>query len=121
MRDEDLAPGARSRHPRHGRITDAISQVLIDERGPMQARGVHARVEALLGEPVRWSSVEATLAGSLKGPAPRLIRVARGRYRVPATAQSSVAGPSDAIDARFAAKAAVSHRWDEAAPARPLR
>lgn len=67
-------------HPRHGRIIDTISQLLIAERRPMQARDVHARVEALLGEPVRWSSVKATLAGNLTGPAPRFVRVARGRY-----------------------------------------
>jgi hypothetical protein len=46
----------------------------------MQARDVHARVEALLGEPVRRSSVKATLAGNLKGLDPRFVRVARGRY-----------------------------------------
>ncbi len=49
----------------------------------MHARDVYARVEALLGAPVRWSSVKATLAGHLKGPAPRFVRVARGRYGVP--------------------------------------
>jgi hypothetical protein len=49
----------------------------------MQARDVHARVEMLLGEPVRWASVNATLAGSLDGAAPRFVRVARGRYGVP--------------------------------------
>jgi hypothetical protein len=70
-------------HPRQGRIIDAISQVLIEEGDPMQAREVHARVETLLGEPVRWSSVKATLAGNLKGPDPRFVRVARGRYGVP--------------------------------------
>ncbi len=70
-------------HPRQGRLIDAISRVLIDERDPMQARDVHARVEALLGEPVRWASVKATLAGNLTGPAPRFLRVARGRYSVP--------------------------------------
>jgi hypothetical protein len=48
----------------------------------MQARDVHAQVERLLGEPVRWASVKATLAGNLEGPAPRFVRVARGRYGV---------------------------------------
>ena len=72
------APGTA--HPQRGRIIDAICQVLADDRDPMQARDVHARVETLLGEPVRWSSVKATLAGNLKGPAPRFVRVARGRY-----------------------------------------
>jgi hypothetical protein len=87
------APGGalRAAHPRQGRIIDAISQVLADERDPMQARAVHARVETLLGEPVRWSSVKATLAGNLDGPAPRFVRVARGRYGVPSPAPASAA------------------------------
>ena len=66
----------------NGRIIDAISRVLNEEREPMHARAVHARVEALLGESVRWASVKATLAGNLAGPQPRFVRVARGRYRV---------------------------------------
>jgi hypothetical protein len=70
-------------HPRQGRIIDAIAQVLSDHGDPMQARDVHAQVETLLGEPVRWASVKATLAGNLKGPAPRFVRVARGRYGIP--------------------------------------
>jgi hypothetical protein len=57
----------------------------------MQARDVHAHVETLLGEPVRWASVKATLAGNLKGPTARFVRVARGRYGVPSLAQTSVA------------------------------
>jgi hypothetical protein len=82
------APGTRGKafgaaHPRQGRIIDAISQVLSQEGDPMQARDVHANVERLLGEPVRWSSVKATLAGNIEGPRPRFLRVARGRYRVP--------------------------------------
>jgi len=79
------APGGAlaAAHPRQGRIIDAISQVLNEEREPMQARNVHARIEALLGESVRWASVKATLAGNLTGPEPRFVRVARGRYGVP--------------------------------------
>lgn len=79
------APGGAlsAAHPRHGRIIDAISRVLNEEREPMHARAVHARVEALLGESVRWASVKATLAGNLAGPQPRFVRVARGRYRAP--------------------------------------
>jgi hypothetical protein len=72
-------------HPRRGRIIDAISRVLSDERDPLQARDVYARVETLLDEPVRWATVKATLAGNLDGPAPRFVRVARGRYGVPPT------------------------------------
>ncbi len=74
---------ARANHPRQGRIIDAIAQVLSDESDPMQARDVHAAVQTLLGEPVRWASVKATLAGNLEGPAPRFVRVARGRYGIP--------------------------------------
>ena len=70
-------------HPRQGRIIEAISQVLSEEGDPMQARDVHAQVETLLGEPVRWPSVKATLAGNLRGPKPRFVRVARGLYGVP--------------------------------------
>ncbi|HMD56491.1 MAG TPA: hypothetical protein VKG82_03360 [Solirubrobacteraceae bacterium] len=36
----------------------------------MQAREVHAQVETLVGEPVRWASVKATLAGNLTARPP---------------------------------------------------
>ena len=49
---------------------------------PLQAREVHARVETLLDEPVRWASVKATLAGNVRGAAPKFVRVARGRYAI---------------------------------------
>jgi len=81
-------------HPRQGRIIDAISRVLTVARAPMQTRDVHARVEALLGEPVRWSSVKATLAGNLKGPAPRFVRVARGRYSATSSTPSHASHPA---------------------------
>jgi HB1, ASXL, restriction endonuclease HTH domain len=77
-------------HPRQGRIIDAISQVLSEEGDPMQARYVHAHVESLLDEPVRWATVKATLAGNLDGPAPRFVRVARGRYGVPPRSPHSI-------------------------------
>jgi len=51
----------------------------------MQAHDVHAHVETLLGEPVRWASVKATLAGNLEGAAPRFARVAPGRYSAPSS------------------------------------
>jgi len=68
-------------HPRLGRIVEAITRVLRDNGGPMPVREVHARVEALLDEPVLRSSVKATLAGHVAGQAPRFVRVARGIYR----------------------------------------
>jgi len=79
------APGEAvgAKHPRQGRIIDAITRVLSDHGEPMQARAVHAAVEVLLGEAVLWSSVKATLAGNLARPAPKFVRVARGRYDMP--------------------------------------
>jgi hypothetical protein len=77
------APGRLERQqPRHGRIIDAVTRVLSDHREPLQAREVHARVEMLLQEPVRWTSVKATLAGNVNGTAPRFVRVSRGRYAI---------------------------------------
>ena len=78
------APSRQKRNqPRHGRIVDAVTRVLSDNHEPLQAREVHVRVEGLLDEPVLWASVKATLAGNVRGPAPRFQRVARGRYRLP--------------------------------------
>lgn len=69
-----------ARHPRAGRIIEAIVRVLAERREPMQAKEVHAAVEALFGESVRWASVKAALAANVAGPSPRFVRVARGRY-----------------------------------------
>ena len=88
-RDPGEPVGAK--HPRQRRIIDAISRVLRDVGDPMHARDVHAQVEEILGEPVRWATVKATLAGNLDGPAPRFVRVARGRYGVPS---EPVLGPT---------------------------
>jgi hypothetical protein len=68
--------------------------VLNDHCDPMHARDVHAAVEGLLGEPVRWTSIKATLADNLGDPAPRFVRVARGCYGLPPPP-----GP-DSIEAR---------------------
>ena len=50
----------------------------------MRARALQVQIEALFGEPVRRATVKAALAGNLKGPAPRFVRVSRGRYEVSA-------------------------------------
>jgi hypothetical protein len=74
---------ASVRHrPRPFQIIDAITQALTDHREPMQAREVHAEVEALLGEPVRWASIKALLASDVAGASPRFLWIARGRYRI---------------------------------------
>src|SRR5271166_2040484 len=67
---------------------------------PGRASGDRDRVRcysgswALLGEPVRWSSVKATLAGNLKGPAPRFVRVARGPYSATSSAHTDASHPA---------------------------
>ncbi len=81
----DVRPDAcpsTSRALPQGRIVAAVTRVLSDHPEPLQAREVHARVEKLLDEPVRWASVKATLAGNVNGAAPRFVRVARGRYAI---------------------------------------
>lgn len=71
-----------SEHRRAGWIVEAIVRVLAERAEPMQAKAVHAAVETLLGERVRWSSVKAALAANIGGPSSRFVRVARGRYRL---------------------------------------
>jgi hypothetical protein len=56
--------------------------VLDDHGGPMQAKEVHASVEAMLGESVRWASVKAALAANIAGRSPRFMRVAKGPYQL---------------------------------------
>ncbi len=68
-----------ARHPHPGRIVGAIVRVLAD-RQSMQAKEVHTAVEALLGEPVSWSSIKNALAANVCGPSPRFVRLGRGRY-----------------------------------------
>jgi hypothetical protein len=70
--------GAPPRRP--GWIVEAIVRVLANRQEPMQARAIHAAVEGLLGEPVRWGSVKGSLAANISGSSPRFVRVARGRY-----------------------------------------
>lgn len=75
-------PGARRNATPQRGIIGAVTRVLTDHSEPLQAREIHARVETLLREPVRWDSVKATLAGNIQGTAPRFVRVARGRYTI---------------------------------------
>jgi hypothetical protein len=65
---------------RPGWVVKAVVQVLAARQEPMQARDIHAAVEALLEEPVCWSSVKASLAANITGLSPRFMRVAPGRY-----------------------------------------
>jgi hypothetical protein len=55
---------------------------MADREEPMRAKEIHDAVEALLGEPVGWSSVKQALASHASGSSPRFVRIARGRYRL---------------------------------------
>jgi hypothetical protein len=65
-------------------VLDAIVQVLIERGEPMRAKDIHAAVEALVGEPVPPPSVKGALAKNVTGSSARFVRVARGRYILPA-------------------------------------
>lgn len=67
-------------HPRCDWVQEAVVTVPERRRERMQARDVHAAVEALLSEPVRLGSVKACLAANAAGSSPRFVRVAPGRY-----------------------------------------
>lgn len=70
----------RQRSRRPGWVVKAIVEVLADRDEPMRAKDIHAAVEVLVGESVGWSSIKQALASHVSGPAPRFVRIARGRY-----------------------------------------
>jgi HB1, ASXL, restriction endonuclease HTH domain len=70
----------RQRSRRPGWVINAVERVLADRGEPMRAKDIHAAVEALVGQPVVWSSVKMALASNISGPSPRFVRIARGRY-----------------------------------------
>jgi hypothetical protein len=69
-------------------------RVMAAEPACLRVRDVHARVELLLGEPVSWGSVKATLNRLSKGSNPRFARISHGRYRI--SQHGSRANPSQA-------------------------
>ncbi len=71
-----------AQHPHAGWVLQAIEQVLAAHGEAMQAKAVHGAVEQLLGRSVSWSSIKGALADHVSGPAPRFVRVARGRYKL---------------------------------------
>ena len=46
------------------------------------ARILSPRLGELLGQPIKWTSVKATLAEHARGPRPRFQRTGHGRYRI---------------------------------------
>jgi HB1, ASXL, restriction endonuclease HTH domain len=86
-----IAPPRQSVGAQHRRVSwvlEAVERVLAEHGEPMQAKAVHAAVEALLGQAVSWGSVKGTLASHATGPSPRFVRVGRGRYRLAGSAQN---------------------------------
>jgi hypothetical protein len=73
-------PSCRQRPRRPGWVVRAVIDVLAGRGEPMRAKDIHAAVEALIGEPVAWSSVKQALASHVSGPSPCFVRIARGRY-----------------------------------------
>jgi hypothetical protein len=74
------AVACRQRSRRPGWVLTAVVQVLADREEPMRAKDIHTAVEALVGEPVAWSSIKGALADHASGSSHRFVRVARGRY-----------------------------------------
>src|SRR5713101_1081420 len=68
--------------PRIGGVIDTITAVLELVDQSMRARDIHAVAEELLGEPIKWSSVKATLAAQASRPQGRFRRTGHGRYRI---------------------------------------
>ncbi len=86
-------PESRRQRPRRpGWVLKAVVQVLSDGGEPMRATDIHAAVEALVGEPVKWSSIRTALASNVSGSSRRFVRIARGRYTLAYPA--SLADPS---------------------------
>jgi hypothetical protein len=79
-RSRRLPTSRRQRSRRPGWVLTAVMRVLADRGEPMRAKDVHVTVEALVGEPVAWSSVKGALASNALGASPRFVRIARGRY-----------------------------------------
>jgi hypothetical protein len=77
-RRQAVAIRQRSRRP--GWVLAAVVQVLADREEPMRAKDIHTAVEALVEEPVAWSSIKGALADHASGSSRRFVRIARGRY-----------------------------------------
>jgi hypothetical protein len=73
---------ARPQPSRIGAVIDTVTAVLELAEKPMRACDIHAATEELLGRPIKWTSVKATLAGHARGPRPRFQRTSYGRYRI---------------------------------------
>lgn len=64
-----------------GQVNELVMRVLQLETTGLRVREIHMRIELILGEPVSRSSVKNSVHRLSRGPNPRLVRIARGRYR----------------------------------------
>jgi hypothetical protein len=73
-------------------VLETITRVLERENRPMRAREIHSAAEELLGGPLLWKSVKATLFNYAQGRIPRFVRVGRGLYML-ADARGGISEP----------------------------
>ena len=71
--------------PKPSPVLDTVRLVLAHAGEPMRARDIHAAAEELLGQPLKWSSVKATLAEHAGTSKRRFDRFSHGRYRLATT------------------------------------
>ena len=91
LRQAKSGPNPDGRRP-FGQVQEAVFCVMAGAPAGMRVRDVHARVELLLGEPVSWGSVKATLNRLSKGENPKFMRIYRGRYRLVSQLEQTGAG-----------------------------
>ena len=72
----ELTWSKRSRGPAR------VDGLLVFEQRIARGSDVHAAAEQLLGQPLKWTSVKATLAEHAGTSESRFERVSRGRYRL---------------------------------------
>lgn len=75
-----LTPSPPTR--RVGLVSNAVTEVLLAAVGPMRASDVHRAAEVLAGEPLKWSTVKATLAKHPSGSNARYRRTGYGCYEI---------------------------------------
>ena len=68
--------------PKASRVLENVVSVLELSGREMRAREIHAAAEALVGEPLLWTSVKAALASGTAGSSPRFRRVRHGVYQL---------------------------------------
>jgi hypothetical protein len=68
--------------PKASPVLETVTLVLKRADGPMRAREIHIAAQQLAGDPLRWTSVKATLARGSAGPSPLFQRIRPGVYQL---------------------------------------